>query len=444
MQTPTSTVATSKVANVFQPLPWGTHWKLAMRQLRAKAWSFGLSIAFILLILLFAMGGQETSGFKLGIYLLFGLSLGLQPITAVWGKAQLRALGMSVADIRRNLLIVMPVASAAVCGAMLLGYVLALIFSWHIPAFWVVLGFVFLVHVVSIIGALARVGDNSEVVKASTSDVEEDETAQADKATLAGLFDAETRWRQQEKKGDNPTALNYLASWRIDGFMAWMHLAGFIAIVIGVIGWFASGLTPSGAMWLYPAAMILLVAAYYLGEKLNSSLRTWLVLSGDRRRWYAKAMGRLILWMPGVALLVLIGTAEFALFSALFPGVGDLELHVSGKGLLMTLLIALTVAMAFGLMAIVSFWVSNRFSGWMRWVASVLAIMLMSAAMAVIIVSVQEIDEAGTGLLGSVATIFGAVGVVTVLVFAALRWGIGRFDTAHESIEENLGLDSEA
>ena len=110
----------------------------------------------------------------------------------------------------------------------------------------------------------------------------------------------------------------------------------------------------------------------------------------------------------------------------------------------MTLLIALTVAMVFGLMAIVSFWVSNRFSGWMRWVASVLAIMPMSAAMAVIIVSVQEIDEAGTGLLGPVATIFGAVGVVTVIVFAALRWGIGRFDTAHESIQENLGLDSEA
>lgn len=415
-----------------------------MRQLLPKAGNLGLSNVFILLILFFAMGGEEINGFKLGLYLLFGLSLGLQPINTVWGKAQLRALGMSVADIRRNLLIVMPVASAAVCGAMLLGYVLALIFSWHIPAFWVVLGFVFLVHVASIIGALTRVGDNSEVVKASTSDAEEDETAQADKAALAGLFNAESRWRRQEKKGDNPTALNYLASWRIDGFMAWMHLAGFIAIVIGVIGWFASGLTPSGAMWLYPAAMILLVAAYYLGEKLNSSLRTWLVLSGDRRPWYAKAMGRLVLWMPGVALLVLIGTAEFALFSALFPGVGDLELHVSGKGLLMTLLVAATVAMVFGLMAIVSFWVSNRFSGWMKWVASVLAIMLMSATMAVIIVSVQEIDEAGTGLLGPVATIFGAVGVVTVIVFAALRWGIGRFDTAHESIEENLGLDSEA
>lgn len=428
----------------YRPLPWGTHWKLAMRQLLPKAGNLGLSNVFILLILFFAVGGEEINGFKLGLYLLFGLSLGLQPITAVWGKAQLRALGMSVADIRRNLLIVMPVASAVVCGAMLLGYVLALIFSWHIPAFWVVLGFVFLVHVASIIGALTRVGDNSEVVKASTSDAEEDETAQADKATLAGLFNAESRWRRQEKKGDNPTALNYLASWRIDGFMAWMHLAGFIAIVIGVIGWFASGLTASGAMWLYPAAMILLVAAYYLGEKLNSSLRTWLVLSGDRRRWYAKAMGRLVLWMPGVALLVLIGTAEFALFSALFPGVGDLELHVSGKGLLMTLLIALTVAMVFGLMAIVSFWVSNRFSGWMKWVVSLLAIMPMSAAMAVIIVSVQEIDEAGTGLLGPVATIFGAVGVVTMIVFAALRWGIGRFDTAHESIEENLGLDSEA
>lgn len=428
----------------YRPLPWGTHWKLAMRQLLPKAGNLGLSNVFILLILFFAMGGEEINGFKLGLYLLFGLSLGLQPINTVWGKAQLRALGMSVADIRRNLLIVMPVASAAVCGAMLLGYVLALIFSWHIPAFWVVLGFVFLVHVASIIGALTRVGDNSEVVKASTSDAEEDETAQADKAALAGLFNAESRWRRQEKKGDNPTALNYLASWRIDGFMAWMHLAGFIAIVIGVIGWFASGLTPSGAMWLYPAAMILLVAAYYLGEKLNSSLRTWLVLSGDRRPWYAKAMGRLVLWMPGVALLVLIGTAEFALFSALFPGVGDLELHVSGKGLLMTLLVAATVAMVFGLMAIVSFWVSNRFSGWMKWVASVLAIMLMSATMAVIIVSVQEIDEAGTGLLGPVATIFGAVGVVTVIVFAALRWGIGRFDTAHESIEENLGLDSEA
>lgn len=428
----------------YRPLPWGTHWKLAMRQLLPKAGNLGFSTVFVLMILFFAMGGEEINGFKLGIYLLFGLSLGLQPITTVWDKAQLRALGMSVADMRRNLLIVMPITSAVVCGAMLLGYVLALVFNWHIPAFWVVLGFVFLVHVASIIRALARVGDNSDVVKAAKSDTEEDETAQADKAAFAGLFNAETRWRQQEKKGNNPTALNYLASWRIDSFMAWMHLAGLIAIVIGVIGWFASGLTPSGAMWLYPAVMILLVAAYYLGEALNSSLRNWLVLSGDRRRWYAKAMGRLVLWMPGVALLVLIGTAEFALFSALFPGIGDLELHVSGKGLLMALLIALTVAMAFGLMAIVSFWVSNRFNGWMRWVASVLAIMLMSAAMAVIIVSVQEIDEAGTGLLGPVATIFGAVALVTMLVFAALRWGFGRFDTAHESIKENLGLDSEA
>lgn len=418
-----------------------------MRQLLPKAGNLGLSTVFILLILFFAMGGEEINGFKLGIYLLFGLSLGLQPITAVWDKAQLRALGMSVADIRRNLLIVMPVTSAVVCGAMLLGYVVAQNFDWHIPAFRVVLGFVFLVHVASIIGALARVGDNSEVIKAAksdSSDPEEDETAQADKAALTGLFNAETRWRQQEKKGNNPTALNYLAAWRIDGFMAWMHLAGLIAIVIGVIGWFASGLTASGAMWLYTAVMILLVAAYYLGETLNSSLRNWLVLSGDRRRWYATAMGRLTLWMPGVAILVLIGTAEFALFSALFPGAGDLELHVGGKGLLMTLLVATTVAMVFGTVVIVSFWVSNRFSGWMRWVASLLAIMLMSAAMAVIIVSVQEIDEVGIDLLGPVGAIFGAVGVVTVLVFAALRWGIGRFDTVHESIQENLGLSSDA
>lgn len=428
----------------YRPLPWGTHWKLAMRQLLPKAGNLGLSTVFILLILFFAMGGEEINGFKLGIYLLFGLSLGLQPITAVWDKAQLRALGMSVADIRRNLLIVMPIASALVCGAMLLGYVVAQNFDWHIPAFRVVLGFVFLVHVASIIGALARVGDNSEVIKAAKSDAEEDETAQADKAALVGLLNTETRWRQQEKKGNNPTALNYLVRWRIDGFMAWVHLAGLIAIVIGVIGWFTSGLTASGAMWLYPAAMILLVAAYYLGETLNSSLRNWLVLSGDRRSWYAKTAGRLALWMPGVALLVLIGTAEFALLCVLFPGVGDVELQFSGKGLLMTLLVATTVAMAFGSVAIVSFWVSNRFSGWMKWVASLIAIMLVSSVMAVIIVSVQEIDEAGTGLLGPVGTIFGAVAVMTMLVFAALRWGIGRFDTAHESIEENLGVSAEA
>ena len=430
--------------NTYQLLPWGTHWKLAMRQLRTKAGNLGLSTVLILLVLFFAMGGEEINGFKLGIYLLFGISLGLQPITAVWDKAQLRALGMSVADIRRNFLIVMPVSSAIVCGALLLSYVLIQAFSWRVSAFWIVFAIVLSVHVVSIIGALARVGNNSEVVKASTSDTEENETAQADKANWAGLFNAETRWRQQEKKGSNLTALDYLATWQIDSFMVWMHLAGLIAIVVGVIGWFASGLTPSGAMWLYPAAMILLVAAYYCGEKLNSSLRNWLVLSGDRRHWYAKAMGRLALWMPGVALLVLIGTAEFALFSVLFPGVGDLELHVSGKGLLMTLLVAATVAMTFGLVSIVGFWVSNRFSGWMRWVASLLAIMLMSAAMAVIIVAVQEIDEAGIDLLGPVGAIFGAVGVVTVLVFAALRWGIGRFDTAHEPIQENLGVSSDA
>ena len=428
----------------YRPLPWETHWKLAMRQLLPKAGNLGLSTVFILLILFFAMGGEEINGFKLGIYLLFGLSLGLQPMTAVWDKAQLRALGMSVADIRRNLLIVMPIASAVVCGAMLLGFLIAQILSWHIPAFWVVLGFVFLMHVASIVRDLARAGDNSEVIKAAKSDAEEDETAQADKAALTGLFNAETRWRQQEKNGNNPTALNYLSAWRIDGFMAWMHLAGLIAIVVGVIGWFASGLTASGAMWLYPAAMILLVAAYYLGETLNSSLRNWLVLSGDRRHWYAKAMGRLALWMPGVALLVLIGTAEFALFSVLFPGVGDLELHVGGKSLLMTLLVAATVAMAFGSVAIVSFWVSNRFSGWMKWVASLIAVLLVSAVMAVIIVSVQELDEAGTGLLGPVGIIFGAVAVVTMLVFAALRWGIGYFDTAHESFEDNLGLSAEA
>lgn len=429
--------------NTYQLLPWGTHWKLAMRQLWTKAGNLGLSTVFILLILFLAMGGEEINGFKLGIYLLFSLPLGLQPITAVWDKAQLRALGMSVADIRRNFLIVMPVSSAIVCGALLLSYVLIQAFSWRVSAFWIVFAIVLSVHVVSIIGALARVGNNSEVVKASTSDTEENETAQADKAKWPGLFNAETRWRQQEKKGNNPTALRYLASWRIDGYMAWMHLAGLIAIVIGVIGWFASGLTASGAMWLYPAAMILLVAAYYLGETLNSSLRNWLVLSGDRRSWYATAMGRLALWLPGVGLLVLIGTAEFALLSVLFPEVGDVELHFSGKGLLMTLLVAATVAMAFGSVAIVSFWVSNRFSGWMKWVASLLAIMLVSSVMAVIIVSVQEIDEAGTGLLGPVATIFGAVGLVTTLVFAALRWGIGRFDTAHESFEDNLGLNAE-
>lgn len=414
-----------------------------MRQLLAKSGNLGFGAVFILLLLFFLMGGEEINGFKLGVYLLFGFSLGLQPITAVWDKAQLRALGMSVADIRRNFLIVMPVSSAIVCGALLLSYVLIQAFSWRVSAFWIVFAIVLSVHVVSIIGALARVGNNSEVVKASTSDTEENETAQADKAKWAGLFNAETRWRQQEKKGNNPTALRYLASWRIDGYMAWMHLAGLIAIVIGVIGWFASGLTVSGAMWLYPAAMILLVAAYYLGETLNSSLRNWLVLSGDRRSWYATAMGRLALWLPGVGLLVLIGTAEFALLSVLFPGVGDEELQFSGKGLLMTLLVAATVAMAFGSVAIVSFWVSNRFSGWMKWVASLLAIMLVSSVMAVIIVSVQEIDEAGTGLLGPVATIFGAVGLVTTLVFAALRWGIGRFDTAHESFEDNLGLNAE-
>mgnify|MGYP006927092295 CR=1 FL=1 len=415
-----------------------------MRQLWTKAGNLGLSTVFILLILFLATGGEEINGFKLGIYLLFSLPLGLQPIIAVWDKAQLRALGMSVADIRRNFLIVMPVSSAIVCGALLLSYVLIQAFGWRVSAFWIVFAIVLSVHVVSIIGALARVGNNSEVVKASTSDTEENETAQADKAKWAGLFNAETRWRQQEKKGSNPTALDYLATWQIDSFMVWMHLAGLIAIVIGVIGWFASGLTPSGAMWLYPAAMILLVAAYYCGEKLNSSLRNWLVLSGDRRHWYTKAMGRLALWMPGVALLVLIGTAEFALLSVLFPGVGDVELQFSGKGLLMALLVAATVAMAFGSVAIVSFWVSNRFSGWMKWVASLIAVLLVSAVMAVIIVSVQEIDEAGTGLLGPVGIIFGAVAVVTMLVFAALRWGIGRFDTAHESIQENLGMNSEA
>ena len=179
------------MVTTYRPLPWGTHWKLAMRQLLPKAGNLGFSTVFVLMILFFAVGGEEINGFKLGIYLLFGLSLGLQPITTVWDKAQLRALGMSVADMRRNLLIVMPIASAVVCGAMLLGYVLALILSWHIPAFWVVLGFVFLVHVASIIRALARVGDNSEVIKAAnrnSSDSEKDELGKADKAALVGLL----------------------------------------------------------------------------------------------------------------------------------------------------------------------------------------------------------------------------------------------------------------
>lgn len=437
----------------YRPLPWGTHWKLAMRQLLPKAGNLGFGAVFILLLLFFLMGGEEINGFKLGIYLLFGFSLGLQPITAVWGKAQLRALGMSVADIRRNLLIVMPVASAAVCGAMLLGYGFALIFSWHIPAFWVVLVFVFVVHVASIIGALARVEDNNEVIKSTKEDktaAEEDEPNPAGETTdgafdsFVGVLNTETRWRQQEQKGANPSAVDYLTAWRIDRYMAWVFLIGLATVSIGTIGWFVTGVTSSGAMWLYPASMFLLMAAFYFGEALNTSLGDWLVFSGDRRQWYAKTMGRVALWLPSIALLMLLGIAEFLLLHAIFPSVGNLEVRADAKSLVITLLVAATVAATFGLVGIIGFWVSNRFTGWLKWVVIILSIMVVSAALAAAIVTVQEVIEADGSVLRFVLAIAAGVALVLALAFGVLSRGIQRFDTTNESVRENLGMATEA
>ncbi len=441
------------MTNVYPPMPWGTHWKLAMRQLQSKAWNSGISIVFILLVLFFAMGGEEIHGFKLGAYLLFGLSLGLQPITAVWDKAQLRALGMSVADIRRNFLIVMPIASTVVCGSMLLGYILAQTFNWHIPAFWLVLAVVFVVHVASIIGALARVEDNNEVIKSTKEDkaaaVEEGadpagETTDGAFGLFAGVLNTETRWRQQEQKGANPSALDYLTAWRIDRYMARVFLIGLATVSIGTIGWFVTGVTTSGAMWLYPASMFLLMAAFYFGEALNMSLGNWLVFSGDRRQWYAKAMGRVALWLPSIALLMLLGIAEFLLLHAIFPSVGNLEVRADAKSLVITLLVAATVAATFGLVGLIGFWVSNRFTEWLKWVVIILSVMVVSAALAAAIVTVQEVIEADGSVLRFVLGIAAGVALVLVLTFGVLSRGIQRFDTTNESVRENLGLATEA
>lgn len=453
MQTPTSTVAASTVENVYQPLPWGTHWKLAWRQLLAKSGNLGLSLAFTLPVLFFVMVGEGINGFRLGIYLLFALSLGLQPITMVWDKAQLRALGFNVADIRRNFLIVMPISSAMVCGALLLCYLVTQAFSWRVPAFWIVFAAVLIVHVASIIAAVARVEDNSEVIKSPKKNkaaVAEEEAELAGETTggtfgsFAGLLGAETRWRQQQKKGHNPSAVDYLAAWRIDSYMARTFLAVLVAVTIGTIGWFVTGVTTSGAMWLYPAPMFLLMAAFYFGEALNMSLGNWLVFSGDRSQWYAKAMGRVALWLPSIALLMLLGIAEFLLLHAIFPSVGDLEVPVDAKSVTITLLVAVTVAATFGLVGIMSFWVSNRFSGWPKFAVIILSIMVVSSVLGVVIVTVQEVIEADGSVLKFVLAIAVAVVLVLALASGALSRGIQRFDTTNESVKENLGLAAKA
>lgn len=155
-------------------------------------------------------------------------------------------------------------------------------------------------------------------------------------------------------------------------------------------------------------------------------------------------MGRVALWLPSIALLMLLGIAEFLLLHAIFPSVGNLEVRADAKSLVITLLVAATVAASFGLVGIIGFWVSNRFTGWLKWVVIILSIMVVSAALAAAIVTVQEVIEADGSVLRFVLGIAAGVALVLALAFGVLSRGIKRFDTTNESVSENLGLATEA
>ena len=104
----------------------------------------------------------------------------------------------------------------------------------------------------------------------------------------------------------------------------------------------------------------------------------------------------------------------------------------------------MTVAATFGLVGIMSFWVSNRFSGWLKFAVIILSIMVVSSVLGVVIVTVQEVIEADGSVLKFVLAIAVAVVLVLALASGALSRGIQRFDTTNESVKENLGLAAKA
>ena len=87
---------------------------------------------------------------------------------------------------------------------------------------------------------------------------------------------------------------------------------------------------------------------------------------------------------------------------------------------------------------------SNRFTEWLKWVVIILSVMVVSAALAAAIVTVQEVIEADGSVLRFVLGIAAGVALVLVLTFGVLGRGIQRFDTTNESVRENLGLATEA
>ena len=119
-------------------------------------------------------------------------------------------------------------------------------------------------------------------------------------------------------------------------------------------------------------------------------------------------------------------------------------MRADAKSLVITLLVAASVAATFGLVGIVGFWVSNRFTGWLKWVVIILSIMVLSAALAAAIVTVQEVIEADGNVLRFVLGIAAGLALVLALAFGVLSRGIQRFDTTNESVSENLGLATEA
>lgn len=431
-----------------------------MRQLLANASSFGFSFAFTIPLIFFVSSGEQLNAPQFGIYLMFGLTLGLQPSTTVWDKSQLRALGMGEADIRRNYLILMPVVSVIVCCVLVACYVLTRAINWQAPSFWILLATVVAVNLACIISGVVRAGDNSEVVERTTAEATDEANTVGEAGGIAkrfsvvplgaleGVLRVETRWHQEEKKvnspSPSPTVLDYFSTWRIDRHMVLIHLVMLVAMTIGMIGWCATGFSPSGAMWLYPGAMTLLVLAASFGETLNVNLCKWLVFSGDRQRWYAQVTRQLLVWLPSIALLMLIGVAEFLLLHFLFPSSSNLEVHLGGEELALAVLSAMIVAILVELIAIASFWVNNRFSGWLKWVMIVLFCFVVSGAVSGLAIFVgADIEAAGNGV-GLVGVITVALAVILLLMLAVLSRGIKRFDTANESINENLGLNAKA
>lgn len=462
MSSPTSTVGSSKIASAMQnahpPLPWGTHWKLAMRQLRAGAGSLVLGFGFLMPLLYLTLIRQDIDWLSIGLAVLCGLCMGIQPLKVVWNKAQLRALGFGTSDIRRNFSILMPITALVGGGTLALGCLLLALAAQPGPIFAYFLATYVAVNLACIIGGIARAGENSDVIndkeKAQASPdssvnegADRDTTKRAGGGALgfvAGVFSADSRWRRQEKAGNAPSALAYLVTWRIERTMAWSALAVFVTTTSGVVGWFASGLTTGGAMWMYPAFLMVLIFACLMGETMGLSLNNWLVLSGERRDWYAQAIGAMIKGLSAIALALLLGVAEFFLLDALFPDVADFDPQLSGQLIVLAVLATGGIVAFFPVIAIISFWINNRLNGWKKWIAVILAWLMISGALGGILAGASNNVRTVQGLIGYAGIFLTAAVILLGIVLVGLRAKLARFDTANETMRDNLGIRAEA